>query len=51
MELYLKQKLFSIKGKFDVYDVDENPLYTVEGKVVSLHHKHYIHDMNDKQVA
>lgn len=51
MELYLKQKVFSIKGKFNVYDADENPLYTVEGKVVSLHHKHTIYDKAGNQVA
>lgn len=51
MELYLKQKVFSIKDKFNVYDAEENPVYAVEGKVVSLHHRHFIHDMDGKQVA
>ncbi|NLW79438.1 MAG: hypothetical protein GXY32_08525 [Ruminococcaceae bacterium] len=51
MELYLKQKVFSLKGRFNVYDVNENPLYTVEGKVFSLHRKHFICDRAGKQVA
>lgn len=51
MELYLKEKVFSISGKYNVYDANENPLYTVQGKVISLHHKHYIHTMDGKQVA
>lgn len=51
MELYLKQKVFSIKGKYDVYDADENARYTVEGKVVSFHHTHYIYDNTGKQMA
>lgn len=51
MNLYLKQKVFSIKGKFNVYDIDENPLYKVEGKVVSIHKKHFIYDVHGEQVA
>lgn len=51
MNLYLKQKVFSIKGKFNVYNENQEPLYTVEGKVISLHHKHYIYNPDGVQVA
>lgn len=51
MDLYMKQKVFSLKGKFDVYDAQENPLYTVEGKIVSAHNKHYIYNTSGEQVA
>ena len=51
MELYLKQKVFSLKGRFSVYDADETPRYTVEGKYISLHNRHTIYDAAGKQVA
>lgn len=51
MQLYMKQKVFSLRGKFNVYDAAETPLYTVEGKIVSAHSKHYVYNASGEQVA
>lgn len=36
MKLYLKQKMFSLRGDFNIYDEKETPVYRVEGKLISL---------------
>lgn len=51
MQLYLKQKVFSLKGKFSVYDANETMLYTVEGKLISITSSHYIYDPAGEQLA
>ena len=51
MNLYLKQKVFSIRDKFTVYDENEAPLYTVDGKIVSIHRKHSIFNNAGEEVA
>lgn len=35
MQLVLKEKVFSIKDRFEVTDDQQNVLYTVEGKLLS----------------
>ena len=51
MNLYLKQKMFSLHDKFTVFDENEVPLYTVEGKVISAHNKHSIFNNAGEEVA
>ena len=51
MNIYLKQKLFSIRDKFSVYDENENPLYNVVGKIMTVHNEHSIIDNNGQEVA
>ena len=51
MNLYLKQKVFSIHDKFTVYDNNETPVYTVEGKIISIHNKHSIYNTAGEEVA
>ena len=51
MNLYLKQKLFSLRDKFTVYDENENPVYNVVGKIMSLHNQHTIYNTNEEEVA
>ena len=36
MNFYLKQKVFSWRDKFEVYDVSGRPLYSAEGEIFSL---------------
>ena len=36
MRYYIKQKVFSLKAKFDVTDEHENVQYRVEGQMFSL---------------
>ena len=51
MNLYLKQKLFSLRDKFSVYDANETPMYTVEGKFFSMHAQHSICNTAGEEVA
>lgn len=51
MNLYLKQKMFSLHDRFTVFDENENPVYSVEGKVISVHRKHSILNNNGEEVA
>ena len=51
MNLYLKQKMFSLHNKFTVFDENEAPLYSVEGKVISAHNKHSIFNNAGEEVA
>lgn len=51
MKLYLKQKVFSLRDKFTVYDENESPMYTVEGKIISAHNKHSIFNNDGEEVA
>ena len=51
MNLYLKQKIFTLRDKFEVYDENQNPVLSVEGKMVSAHQKHYIYDNAGNEVA
>ncbi len=36
--LYMKQKAISLKPKFDIFDLDENPVYHVEGDITRLNY-------------
>ena len=51
MNLYLEQKVFSLKDKFTVYDANKSPVYTVEGKMVSIHNQHSVYNNNGEEVA
>ena len=51
MKLYIKQKVFTIKDKFTVKDEAGNDKYFVEGKLLSLGKKFYIHNMEKEEVA
>ncbi|MEC9485549.1 MAG: LURP-one-related family protein [Candidatus Izemoplasma sp.] len=39
MKFYIKQKVFSLKDNFNVFDENENTVYTVEGQFFSLKNK------------
>lgn len=36
MKLYMKQKMFSLRGDFDIYDANQVSVYKVEGKLMAL---------------
>lgn len=42
MELYFKQRLLSFFDSFDIYDEDDNVIYTVEGQPAWLHKLHVL---------
>lgn len=45
--LYIKQKVWSIKDRFTVYDELQNVLYTAESKVFSVSKQFWLKDNND----
>lgn len=45
MKLYLKQKKFSLRGDFNIYDEHETPVYRVEGKLMSLGRQLRLYDV------
>lgn len=46
MKLYIKQRVFSWKEKFNVYNELGEPVYYVEGKFFSLSHEFTVYDRN-----
>ena len=51
MKLYLKQKLFSFKDKFFVYDEWGREKYSVEGEMFSFGKRLHVYDMFGNEVA
>ena len=51
MQLVLKEKVFSIKDRFEVTDDQQNVLYTVEGKLLSWGHQLDITDAGGAHAA
>ena len=51
MKLYLKQKIFSFKDKFFVYDEWGREKYSVEGELFSFGKRLHVFDMNGNEVA
>lgn len=50
MKYYVKQKVFSLKDKFFIKDFDQNDIYEVEGKFMSISNKLQLLDMRGEQV-
>ena len=42
MELYFKQRMLSFFDSFDIYDENDNGVYTVEGQPAWLHKLHVL---------
>lgn len=51
MKLYIKQKVFSIKDKFNITDVQGNARYYVEGEFLSIGKKLHIFDTYGQELA
>ena len=51
MKLYLKQKLFSFKDKFFVYDEWQREKYSVEGEVFSLGKRLHVRNSYGEEIA
>lgn len=51
MKLYLKQKLFSFKDKFFVYDEWQKEKYLVEGELFSVGKRLHIKDVYGRELA
>ena len=50
MKLYIRQKVFSFKDKFNIYDERGEIKYTAEGEIFTLGKKLHIKDMNGREV-
>lgn len=50
-KLYIKQKVFSMSGKFSVKDAEENEVYFVEGSLMKIPKTFSIMDDTRKEVA
>lgn len=46
MKLYIKQKLFSFKDKYQIFDADDNVLFDIDNKLIN-YGTNYLH-INDK---
>lgn len=50
LKLYIKQKVFSIRNKFDIYDVNAEVKYKAEGEIFSLGKRLHVYDNNGNEV-
>ncbi|GGN51114.1 MULTISPECIES: LURP-one-related/scramblase family protein [Oceanobacillus] len=50
-ELYIKQKILSLSGRFTVKDADERDVYTVEGSFMKIPKVYTIKDEREAEVA
>ena len=50
-KLYIKQKVFSWKDKFSVYNAFGEDVYRVEGELISFGKKLHIYDIYDNETA
>lgn len=51
MKLYIRQKVFSWKDKFKVFDSSGEEKYSIEGEFISLGKKLHIYDLQGREVA
>ena len=51
MNLYIKQKVFSLGEKYDIYDEDQNPIYHAWGEFLSIGKKIHLCDMNEEELV
>ncbi len=50
MKLYIKQKVFSFRDKFNVYDERGEIKYTAEGEILTLGKKLHVRDTSGREV-
>ena len=51
MYLYMRQRVFSWRDKFYIYDKNGNEMYYVEGELLSLGKKLHLYDMAGNELA
>ena len=51
MQLLIKQRIFSLRETFDVYDEEEQPRWYIEGKLFSIPKEIYVFDQENRQYA
>ncbi len=51
MKLYIKQKVFSIGDKYNIYDEEMQPVFKVEGEIFQLFEKTFhLYDMSEYEI-
>ncbi|MGF3073006.1 LURP-one-related/scramblase family protein [Facklamia sp. P13069] len=50
MKLYMKQKMWSFKQDFDIYDQNKSPIYRVDSKLISIGRKTKILDVQSGKI-
>lgn len=50
MKLYIRQRVFSLKDKYNITDAAENPVYQVEGEWFSFGAKLYLCDLAGREL-
>ena len=51
MNLYIKQKIFSFRDKYDIYDSEQNPIYNAYGEIFSLGNKLHLCNSNNEELV
>jgi len=51
MKFYIKQKVFSFRDKFYIYDEQGNELFYVEGEIFSFGKKLHLYDMHGNELS
>ena len=51
MKLYIKQKLFSLRQRTEVYDEQGNVMFSALGELISLGRKMHLYDSSNTEVA
>ena len=51
MTLYIKQKFFSFRDRFSIYDYDGNELFNVVGEIFTFGKKLHLYDAVDNEIA
>ena len=50
MELYIRQRVFSIGDKYDVYDEYQQPVFHVEGEIFTWGAKIHLYDLSGNEL-
>lgn len=50
MRLYIKQRVFSVRDKYDIYDENQNSIFHVWSKIISLGAQIFLCDMNGQEL-
>ncbi len=50
MRYYLKQKIFAIGDKYNIFHEDESPAYTVQSQILSIGAKLRLHDLQGNEL-
>ncbi len=50
MNLYIKQHIFSFGDKYQIYDVEQNPVFNAWGEVFTMGNKIHLCDTNNREL-